>query len=200
MNGRRVFWWRDGAGRSGRSDARGVVRLLEQGRRLTVQRIRPRRRRAAARLVLAARGQVGTVEVPHGSNTGPRVRMYQASTSVAGTGWPWCQAFVRWCMDAAGVHASGYRGAYVPHFETWARRRGLWRAGSSRPKVGWAVVFGSSREAQHVGIIIGVNADGTISTIEGNTSPGVAGSQANGGGVYVRRRDRAWIRGYVAIV
>jgi surface antigen len=42
---------------------------------------------------------------------------------------------------------------------------------------------------QHVGIVEAVNADGTITTIEGNTTSGVAGNQSAGGGVWRRKRS-----------
>lgn len=57
----------------------------------------------AGRIIRAAEAEVGTVEEPLGSNTGERVRAYQGSTYLAGTGWPWCAAFWCWCLRAAGV-------------------------------------------------------------------------------------------------
>ena len=33
-----------------------------------------------------------------GDNTGPRVRQYQAATSLGGTGWAWCDAFCDFCF------------------------------------------------------------------------------------------------------
>jgi hypothetical protein len=49
---------------------------------------------------------------------------------------------------------------------------------------------------QHVGIVAEVRQDGTLTTIEGNTSSGDHGSQFNGGGVYRRHRDRRYVVGY----
>ena len=46
-----------------------------------------------------------------------------------------------------------------------------------------------SQGPYHIGIVVQVNPDGTIDTIEGNTSPqGSGGSQDNGGGVWQRNR------------
>jgi hypothetical protein len=49
---------------------------------------------------------------------------------------------------------------------------------------------------QHVGFVERVRADGTLVTIEGNTSSGTSGSQDNGGGVYRRTRPPAYVVGY----
>lgn len=46
----------------------------------------------------------------------------------------------------------------------------------------------------HTGIVEKDNGDGTITTIEGNTSPGTKGSQDNGGGVYRRIRSKNLIK------
>lgn len=53
-------------------------------------------------VVKVALAEVGVTEVPLGSNSGPRVRQYQAATELAGTGWPWCAAFVEWCWKRVG--------------------------------------------------------------------------------------------------
>lgn len=50
----------------------------------------------------------------------------------------------------------------------------------------------------HTGINLQQNADGTIRTVEGNTSSGRSGSQRDGGGQYVRtRRLRTWLAAIV---
>lgn len=46
--------------------------------------------------------EIGVREVPNGSNSGPRVRQYQAATWLPGTGWPWCAAAVCWAYEQAG--------------------------------------------------------------------------------------------------
>lgn len=165
------------------------------------RRVRAWRARAASprdRVLAIARGELGVREDPPGSNTGARVRQYQAATTQPGTGWPYCMAFVVWCCLEAGVGIE-YRGAYVPHFEQWARDHDRWR--SQLPKA-WrtrlvAVVmeFNGDTIADHVGLL----ERGDAGTIEANTSPTNAGSQANGGGVYRRDRARGVIRGYVLI-
>src|SRR3990167_6032936 len=64
-------------------------------------------------------GELGVKEHPAGSNSGPRVREYQASTSLGGTGWPWCMAFVCWAYKQAG-HPLPYSSASVGQFLNWA--------------------------------------------------------------------------------
>lgn len=52
-------------------------------------------------LALAIR-DIGTKEVPPGSNTGTRVREMQGNTWLPGTGWPWCAAAVCTWYEEAG--------------------------------------------------------------------------------------------------
>src|SRR5690606_87471 len=125
-----------------------------------------------ARVVKAAQREVGVLEVPRDSNSGPRVRTYQASTTVPGSGWPWCMAFVRWCWDQAGAHKNGYRGAYVPHLELWARKAGKLQ---KKPSPGAAILFDWDGDgvADHTGLVERVTP--RLVTIEGNTQPGASG-------------------------
>lgn len=54
-----------------------------------------------ASAVLAAAGkEVGVMEVPAGSNSGPRVNQYLASVGEP-PGLAWCAAFVYWCFEEA---------------------------------------------------------------------------------------------------
>ena len=96
----------------------------------------------------------------------------------------------------AGVTLGG--GASVGNFEAWAEQSSeamLVR----RPFAGDLVCYRWDKDdwPDHVGIVEKVEAlprplKGRpwyfVRTIEGNTSPGIFGSQANGGGVYRRRR------------
>ena len=53
------------------------------------------------KLINIAHAEIGTVETPPGSNKGKRVREYQSTCTLAEetpTGWPWCAAFVCWCI------------------------------------------------------------------------------------------------------
>lgn len=198
---RRFFNYRTGDGKGGKATAAGILAMLRRGRRVTAWT--PRVKSARARVLEVASSQVGVIEQPRGSNSGENVERYQQSTTVPGTRWPWCMAFVVWCCTKAGVEI-GYRGAYVPDFERWAKDHGRWHAGASLPRA-WrnklvAVVmeFNGDGVADHVGLL--EHHGSPIRTIEGNTSgEGLAGSQSNGDGVHRRRRTPGVIRGYVLI-
>jgi len=71
---------------------------------------------------------------------------------------------------------------------------GAWaNAATAKPKPGDIVFFDfveGGAKVEHVGIVVKDNLDGTVTTIEGNTSPEkkTKGSQANGGEVAERIR------------
>lgn len=68
---------------------------------------------------------------------------------------------------------------------------------SKPPKPGDVLVFDwnwNTLSTNHVGILEKVLPSGNYQTIEGNTSPGAAGSQGNGGGVYRRTRRPGQVR------
>ena len=102
----------------------------------------------------------------------------------------WCDMFVSWCAEQAGATAAvtGGKGfAYTPFHASWFYSAGRW---GTRPKVGAIVFFdwdGSRRISaiDHVGIVEAVHSDGSVTTIEGNTSNAV-----------MRRRRRTGIVGY----
>ena len=45
-----------------------------------------------------AAGELGIMEIPRGSNSGPRINQYLASVNL-GPGFFWCAAFVYWCFN-----------------------------------------------------------------------------------------------------
>ncbi len=136
-----------------------------------------------------ARKQIGKTEAPPSSNNCLFSRWYPMPGS------PWCAMFVSWVLDKAGI--SGYKHAYTPTGADLFRREDRWF--TARPEPGDVVYFDfpdSLDRIQHVGFVEKVNADGTVATIEGNTSAGDAGSQDNGGGVFRRVRTRSLIVGF----
>lgn len=69
-----------------------------------------------------------------------------------------------------------------------------WHPASVAPKVGWVAVYGTASSGPvHTGMYLGGDRMG-----EGNTSPGSGGSQANGGGIYIRSlaQRRSWLLGW----
>ena len=97
----------------------------------------------------------------------------------------WCAAQVKQPMPNCVYTPAGVTG--FQGIGTWAN------AATAKPKPGDIVFFDfipSGAAVEHVGIVIKDNLDGTVTTIEGNTSPEhkTSGSQANGGEVAERIR------------
>lgn len=135
-----------------------------------------------------ARSQIGTVEDSRG------MQKYGAAYGMDGVAW--CAEFQWWCFREAGASALIPKTAYTPTFYSWFQQRGQ---ASRQPRVGSLVFYDwpdSIRRIQHVGIVEAVNADGSITTIEGNTTSGAAGNQSMGGGVWRRRRSQSAVVGY----
>jgi Putative peptidoglycan binding domain/CHAP domain len=148
--------------------------------------------RERALRVALAEARDGVREVS--GNTSKRIREYQAADSfVAGpkdTGYAWCNSFVVWCYrEARRELTETGRSPSVPTTATLARDAG-WVV--RKPKRGDVVCFqlpvGGLRPVDktpdHIGIVVEVNADGSVRTVEGNT----VGS--SGEGVFVLTRPR----------
>ena len=113
---------------------------------------------------------------------------------------PWCHTFLVAIARQCGVDIPEAVDdtAYTPYGVTGWKRAGRF---FHYPKPGdWCYIDfpgDSVRRVQHVGVVVSVNpANKTITTIEGNTSPGNTGSQSNGGGVYRRTRSMKIVKGY----
>jgi hypothetical protein len=119
-----------------------------------------------------AAAEVGQAEQPPGSNDSPRIAQYRTATAGGGVG-PWCAYFVSWVARQAGAplgdHGEGF--GSVDQLYAWAQRTG--RAMPNGPGVvprpGDLIVFD-----EHVGIVEQVLPDGTIQTLEGNSSDSVS--------------------------
>lgn len=134
-------------------------------------------------LKLAA-SQLETKEDPAGSNRTKYGVWY---------GWngvPWCMIFVQWCFAQAG-RPLPYRTASCSALLRWYREHQAERI-VSRPQAGDIVIY----RFGHTGIVESA-AETTATAIEGNTSPGEAGSQSNGGGVFRRTRPRTAAAAYI---
>ena len=141
------------------------------------------------------RSFVGTKENPPGSN---RV-MFSEWYGIIG---PWCMMFVTYCFVQAGSKAfkKGERWAYCPLAVDAARAgKGASIVGRGQERSGDVVFFSWRHDgvANHVGILITANKNGTILTLEGNTS---VGNDSDGGEVQVRTRDIADVLCYVRVV
>lgn len=86
--------------------------------------------------------------------------------------------------------------SYCPTADNWFKAQGRRYAWSTTPQRGDVVFFdfsGKHSSRSHVGIIEKVNADGSLATIEGNTS---VTSQDNGGAVMRRTRYKYQVTSY----
>lgn len=104
---------------------------------------------------------------------------------------PWCGSFVMWCADQIGFKGMP-NCVYTPAGVTAFQGQGRWsNHETAKPQAGDIVFFSfDGKGVGHVGIVLKDNGDGTITTIEGNTSSEhkPSGSQANGGEVAERIR------------
>jgi hypothetical protein len=136
-----------------------------------------------------AQGEVGVTEQPPGSNDSPRIAQYRQATAGSGIG-PWCAYFVSWAAQQAGTPLGevGQGFGSVSALGSWAQRTGRWSpaAAGQPPQPGDLIVWGG----QHVGIVESVDPDGSIHTIEGNSSTAVTrrthGPDGDGATGYVR--------------
>ena len=104
---------------------------------------------------------------------------------------PWCGSFVDWV--AAHTKVVMPKCVYTPAGVEGFKGKGRWsNAATAKPKPGDIAFFDFVEDkvpVEHVGIVVKDNGDGTVTTIEGNTSPEKKkGSQANGGQVAERIR------------
>lgn len=160
------------------------------------------------RIADIAASQVGQREVT-GRNDGKAVRKYQASTNMDPGAWPWCAAFVCWCIQdwLKDPEAVKWLALKVRTPEEWRpktpRAWGFSEWAVERPstakiidraetaKKGDIVMFTFS----HVGIVVSDNGK-SIQTVEGNTNG--AGAR-EGDGVYFKTRSRSLVKAYVRI-
>lgn len=134
----------------------------------------------AARIIEVAKKEVGTIEGPKDNET-----KYGKFTKADFL--PWCGSFVMWCANQAGVKVpntvSTVAGAAA------FKKMGTWFDADcgQTPQPGDIVYFDFPGDGvdriSHVGICTGIESDGVVRTIEGNTSGRKRGDQRNGGEV-----------------
>jgi hypothetical protein len=135
-----------------------------------------------------------------GANRSPLIDKINKAAGVP-LGSSYCAAALRYAFSLAGVAFGGSHAASVGYEEQWAREQGYL---VTRPLHGdvfnWRIDGDSWPD--HTGMVLKVRSWGgvvfTIDTVEANTSSGNAGSQADGGGWFFRRRT--FVRGRVKFV
>lgn len=147
------------------------------------------------RVIELARGELGYTENPANSNN----TKYGAAYGLQGQ--PWCVIFLWWLFREAGESAAFFGGAKTASCGTllrWYREQGQ-TVPVSEVQPGDIVIlnFSGTKETQHCGLVVDYSlrvspktgAPEFVVTIEGNTTPGLEGSQDNGGSVALKNRD-----------
>lgn len=136
-----------------------------------------------------AAAKLGIREVG-GDNRGPWVKKFLAEVGLP-EGNAWCAAFQAFEMATVAGQKLPIESASVKTTYDTAAKLG-WVV--TRPLRGDIVCYdfdGDGLFDDHIGLVVKVVGLGpvlTLETVEGNTSSGDAGSQANGDGVFLRRR------------
>jgi len=122
-------------------------------------------------------GELGHMEVPLGSNAGPKVEKYLASVGL-GPGFAWCAAFVYWCASQVGANALPRAGAVEKMWHD-GQAAGLpvlsaTEALAEPARIAPGMVFFLAHGAGtgHTGFVEGLHPDGRLITIEGNANDG----------------------------
>lgn len=158
-----------------------------------------------------AADEVGTKEVG-GNNCGKKIRAYQAATNLEPAAWPWCAAFVCWCIrewiaDPAAVKWLNLQSSTPEDWRpTTAAAFGLIAWAKKRPrtvqilndrqlaKAGDIVVFDFS----HCGIVESATTQ-QLYTIEGNTNGRGDRESTSGDGVWRKQRPATLAQAFLRI-
>ena len=126
------------------------------------------------------------------NNHGPWVKKFLAEVGLP-EGYAWCDAFQSFEMEGVAGHKLPIESASVAQTYATGKKLG-WAV--SKPARGDLVCYDFDGDGQfddHIGLVVRVVGLGpgptlTLETVEGNTSSGVAGSQGDGDGVFLRQR------------
>ncbi len=149
-----------------------------------------------AGLVKIALGEVGCHE-EGGNNRGPQVVKYQKATWLKPDAWPWCAAFVCWCIMVWQLKYPNMPNFERPEtasafeFESWAKRQGFKILSDiCQAKAGDICIFDFS----HIGLVVMDQVDQYIETVEGNTNGLGTRDSISGDGVWKKRRHRSLVK------
>jgi hypothetical protein len=166
------------------------------------------------KLVAIAKKELGTRE-SGGNNKGQRIEVYQQSTWLAPSPWPWCAAFTCWVLrewlnnpdvrsalkltDTASVERWRCLDASAFGWEKWAKGKKLQvLAENQLARRGDFVVFDFS----HIGIVVAdqKKLSDAIETIEGNTNNKGQRDSTSGDGVWEKKRTSSLTKSYIRIL
>lgn len=164
-----------------------------------------------SKLIAIAVKEIGVREVG-GNNCGSRIREYQSATDLAPSSWPWCAAYVDWCLrewlrDPEVVKWLNLQSrtpedwrpktALAYGLTTWAKQRPKTTSiYTERDKAmpGDIVTFDFS----HVGIVLEDAGDHLI-TVEGNTNGKGDRDSESGDGVWRKIRAKSLAKDLIRI-
>jgi hypothetical protein len=165
---------------------RTPAQLLRAAKWTKAQKTEPLRLRALAE----ARKKIGTME--HGSNNRGTAVEQIIHYANGQDPEPWCVDFVIWSYGHAGskIIKPGY-----PRAVSWMHTPGTVTTTSPQPGDVVRYTF------DHTGLFVKDNGDGTITTIEGNTSSSgaVSDSTTGGDGVYEKIRFKSLVHDYLHV-
>lgn len=162
------------------------------------------------KLIAIAQSEIGTRE-EGGNNCGVRVRQYQTATDLPPGPWPWCSAFVCYCIrewleDPAAVQWLNLSVTPREWRPRTALAYGLTAWSKARPKT--TSLYTERDQAQpgdivtfdfsHVGIVL-EDAGDHIVTVEGNTNGKGTRDSVSGDGVWRKIRPKTLARDFIRI-
>lgn len=162
-----------------------------------------------SKLIAIAGGEVGVRE-RGGNNCGSRIRDYQTATNLTPDAWPWCTAFVDWCVrewlnNPEVVKAlnlknpEAWRPKTAGAFDmiNWAKEKGVKILhDTEKALAGDLVVFDFS----HIGLVIKDQESPYIETVEGNTNGKGDRDSVSGDGVWKKTRHVSLVKAFIRIL
>ena len=162
------------------------------------------------RLIAIAQAEIGVRE-EGGNNRGKRIRQYQSATELPPGAWPWCAAFVSFCVQQWLLENN------VPEWLNLTRSPSEWRPRTALAYgfVPWAKdrtrttsIYTDQDQAQpgdivtfdfsHVGIVLEDDGKNLV-TIEGNTNGKGQRDSESGDGVWRKIRPKSLARNFIRI-
>lgn len=113
----------------------------------------------------------------------------------------WCAIFVYYCLAHTGgktLMSGCSNKAYCPTIWNWGKKKGYAHGSGSQARLGDLVLFDWQKDGvcDHIGFVIKDNGNGTVTTVEGNTSNT---NNGNGGCVQIRTRNKSIIKGFIRL-
>lgn len=148
---------------------------------------------SAEKVIAEATKDLGYTESPAGSNKTKFGAWYGLN------GYPWCVMALAYWFDIAGERSAFFGGGKTASCGTllsWYQQMGQ-TVPVAEVRAGDIVIlnFSGTKDTQHCGLVIDKLSNGYIATIEGNTTPGLEGSQDNGGSVAKKYRRPSQVVG-----